>query len=62
MKDKDGFFNRFQEFKAQIENLTRKKIKVLRSDNGRESSSNDLSDFCKEVGIDRELTFPYNPQ
>jgi transposase InsO family protein len=39
----------------------RKKIKVLRSDNGREYISNDFKDFCKEVGIKRELTVSYNP-
>jgi transposase InsO family protein len=42
--------------------LTGKKIKVLRSDNGGEYTSNDFSDFCKEAGIKRELTVPYNPQ
>jgi hypothetical protein len=30
LKTKDGFLARFQEYKAQIENLTEKKIKVLR--------------------------------
>jgi transposase InsO family protein len=62
MKTKDEVFSRFQEFKAQTENLTGKKIKVLRTDNGGEYTSNDFSDFCKEAGIKRELTVPYNPQ
>jgi hypothetical protein len=34
----------------------------LRSDNGGEYTSNDFKDFCKEVGIKRELTVSYNPQ
>jgi hypothetical protein len=34
LKTKDGVLGRFQEFKAQVENLTRRRIKVLRSDNG----------------------------
>jgi hypothetical protein len=34
IKTKDEVFSRFQEFKAQVENMTRKKIKVLRTDNG----------------------------
>ena len=34
MKTKDEVFSRFQEFMAQVENLTGKKIKVLRLDNG----------------------------
>jgi transposase InsO family protein len=62
MKTKDEVFIRFQEFKAQVENQTRKRIKVLRSDNGGEYSSNDFKDFCKEAGIMRELTVSYNPQ
>jgi transposase InsO family protein len=62
MKTKDEVFNRFQEFRAQVENLTGKKIKVLRSDNGGEYTSRDFSDFCKEAGIKRELIVPYNPQ
>jgi transposase InsO family protein len=62
MKTKDEVFNRFQEFKAQTENLMGKKIRVLRIDNGGEYTSIDFSDFCKEAGIKRELTVPYNPQ
>jgi transposase InsO family protein len=62
MKTKDEVFSQFQEFRAQVENQTGKKIKVLRSDNGGEYTSNDFKDFCKEVGIKRELTVSYNPQ
>jgi len=62
MKTKDEVFSRFQEFKAQVENLTRKNIRVLTSNNGGEYTSRDFSDFCKEVGIKKELTYPYNPQ
>ena len=45
-----------------MENQTGKKIKVLRSDNGGEYTSNDFKDFCKEAGIKRELTTSYNPR
>jgi transposase InsO family protein len=62
LKTKDGVLARFQEFKAQVENLTGRKIKVLRSDNGGEYTSRDFSDFCIEAGIKREYTIPYNPQ
>jgi transposase InsO family protein len=62
LKTKDGVLARFQEFKAQVENLTKRRIKVLRSDNGGEYSSRDFSDFCIEAGIKREYTVPYNPQ
>jgi hypothetical protein len=62
LKTKDGVLARFQEFKAQVENLTGRKIKVLRSDNGGEYTSRDFSDFCIEAGIKREYIVPYNPQ
>ena len=45
-----------------IENLSNKKIKTLCSDNGGEYTSKEFEDFCKDVGIKRELTTPYNPQ
>jgi transposase InsO family protein len=44
-----------------VKNQTGKKIKVLRSNNGGEYSSNDFKDFYKEEGIKRELTISYNP-
>jgi hypothetical protein len=62
LKNKDGFLVKFQEFKARVENLTGRKIKVLRSDNGGEYTSKDFSNFCIEAGIKREFTVPYNPQ
>jgi hypothetical protein len=52
-KSKDEVFSKFKEFKALIENLSERKIKILGSDNGEE---------YKDVGIKREITTPYNPQ
>ena len=62
MKAKGEVFSKFKEFKAEVENLTEQKIKTLRSDNGGEYTSGDFTDFCKEAGIKREYTVPYNPQ
>jgi transposase InsO family protein len=42
--------------------MTGRKIKVLRTDNEGEYTSNEFTDFCKEVGIKREKTVAYNPQ
>jgi hypothetical protein len=55
-------FSKFKEFKALIENLSERKMKILRFDNGREYTSKEFVNFCKDVGIKRELTTPYNPQ
>jgi len=62
LKTKDAVFDKFVEFKASIENITGRKIKLLRSDNGGEYTSNEFKDFCKGEGIKRELTTPYTPQ
>jgi hypothetical protein len=56
LKTKDEVFSKFKEFKALIENLSEKKIKILRSDNGGEYTSKEFVNFCKDVGIKRELT------
>lgn len=60
LKTKDEVFNRFKEFKALVENLSGKKIKVLCSDNGGEYVDKDFTDFCAREGIRREWIAPYN--
>jgi transposase InsO family protein len=62
LKSKDEVFSKFKEFKALIENLSERKIKILRSYNGGEYTSKEFVNFCKDVGIKRELTTSYNPQ
>jgi hypothetical protein len=55
-------FNKIKEFKYLIKNIFERKIKILRSDNGGEYTSKEFVSFCRDVGIKRELTTPYNPQ
>jgi hypothetical protein len=62
LKSKDEVFSKFKEFKALIENLSERKIKILRSDNGGEYTSKEFVNYCKDVGIKRDLTTPYNPK
>ena len=61
LKSKYEVFGKFKYFKALVENLSEKKIKILRSDDIGEFTSNEFKDFCKEAGIKRELNTPYNP-
>jgi transposase InsO family protein len=53
LKSKDEVFSEFKEFKALIENLSERKIRILRSDNGGEYTSKEFANFCKDVGIKR---------
>ena len=62
LKSKDEVLGKFKEFKALVENIFEIKIKILRSDNGGEYTSKEFVNFCKDVGIKRELTTHYNPQ
>jgi transposase InsO family protein len=62
LKSKDEVFNKFMEFKVLIENLSKRKIKILRSENGGEYTSKEFVIFCRDVRMKRELTTPYNPQ
>jgi transposase InsO family protein len=55
-------FGKFKEFKSLIENLSKRKFKTLRSDNGGEYTSKEFVRFCRDFRIKRELTTPYNPQ
>jgi transposase InsO family protein len=62
LKVKSDTFDKFKEYKAFIEKQTGKHIRTLRTDNGGEFESLQFEDFCKEAGIKRQLTVPYNPQ
>ena len=62
MEGKNEVFSKFKEFKALVENLSKKKIKIFRLDNGGKFTLGEFKALCKEVGIKRELSTPYNPQ
>ena len=51
MKSKDEVFSKFKEFKALIENLYERKIKILRSDNGGEYTSKEFVEMSGLRGI-----------
>jgi transposase InsO family protein len=62
LKDKHEVFNKFKEFEALVENVSEKKINILRSDNGGELTSDEFKGLCHAVGIKREFSTPYNHQ
>ena len=62
LKTKDQVFERFQEWKKQVENLSDWKLKVLRTDNGGEYISGKVEVFLKSCGVKHELTIPTTPQ
>lgn len=45
-----------------VENLSEKKIKVLRTNEGSEYTSNILEEFYVEHGTDHDIISPYTPQ
>ena len=61
-KKSKEFLQRFQEFKALVENQTGRKIRALRSDNGGEYTSKEFDGYCRQEGIRRQLTVPYTPE
>jgi transposase InsO family protein len=62
LKAKSDTFDKFKEYKAFIEKQTGKHIRTPKTDNGGQFESLQFEDFCKEAGIKRQLTVPYNPQ
>ena len=53
---------RFQEFKALVENQTERRIRALRSNNRGEYTSKEFDEYCRQEGIRRQLTVPYTPE
>ena len=62
LKFKSEIAGEFWKFKQWIETQSGHKIQALRSDNGKEYTSNQFNLFCEEAGIVHQLTAPYTPQ
>ncbi|PPZ05609.1 hypothetical protein C5P41_24865, partial [Escherichia coli] len=62
MKYKHESFEKFKEFKSEVENQTGKSIKALRSDRGGEYLSTEFDEYLREHGIVSQLTPPGTPQ
>ena len=62
LKHKNEVFKKFIEWKALVEKSSGMKVKVLRTDNGGEYTSNEFEDYLTKHGIQHELTVPKTPQ
>jgi hypothetical protein len=51
-----------KDFKIFAENQLERKMKVLRSDNGKEYVNNELKAYLESTGVRHQLTIPYTPQ
>ena len=62
MKHKSEAFEKFKEFRHEVEKQTGKPIKVLRSDRGGEYLSQEFLNYLKDNGIVSQWTPPGMPQ
>ncbi|MCO5554063.1 hypothetical protein L7F22_007589 [Adiantum nelumboides] len=62
LREKAEAFGKFKMWHKLVENQTGKKVKKLRTDRGGEFLSTEFNDYCKEHGIQRQLTIAHTPQ
>ena len=62
LNSKDQVFEKFKEWKVEVENQFDAKIKILRSDNGGEYCSNLFENYLKSSGIIHQKTVPKTPE
>ena len=62
LKNKSDAFQTFKNFHAWIENDAQTHIGSLRTDNGKEYTSNEFENYLRQHGIKHQTTVPYNPQ
>lgn len=60
--EKSEAFTVFKSFKVHIEKATDMSLKGLRTDRGGEFTSREFNNFCKEHGVQRQLTAAYSSQ
>lgn len=62
IKYKSETLEKFKEFKNRVENELNKKIKKIRTDNGKEYMNKNYEMFLKQCGILHQHSNPYTPQ
>jgi transposase InsO family protein len=61
LKHKYEAFDDFRKWKVMIMKQTKKKVNLLRTNNGTEFCSNELNDYCSKEGIVSHHTIPCTP-
>ena len=62
LKTKAAVYEKFREWKAEVEKSFGKELKTLRTDNGGEYTSREFASYLKEEGIRHETTVPKTPE
>jgi len=62
LKRKDEVFERFKEWKSEVERSTGIKVKTLRSDNGGEYWGKEMVAFLRKEGVVHESSTPRTPE
>lgn len=62
LKRKDQVFEKFLEWKAQVDKSSGRKLETLRTDNGGEFTSAQFEGYLKSEGVRHERTVPKTPQ
>ena len=59
LSEKTQVFDIFKKFVNLVETQSRCKLKILRSDNGKEYTSKQFDKFCEDFGIQHQLSIAY---
>jgi len=62
LRKRSDVLQAFKNYKRRMENQTGRRIKKLRTDNGKEYLSNDFKKFLEDESIARQLSVEYTPQ
>ena len=62
IKRKSDVFQKFCEWKLEVEKSLGQSVKILRTDNGGEFTSDEFENYLKREGIKHELTIPKCPE
>ncbi|WVZ10601.1 hypothetical protein V8G54_015131 [Vigna mungo] len=62
MKFKYEVADIFWKFKTLVENQSKCKMQMIKSDNGTEYTSKKFNKFYEDTGVEHQLTTPYSPQ